>query len=123
MVFRSLVEYFLRLTDRCLGGTVNWMVAYPRKEVVGLAAKRVLSDIKRDLDGLIGEKIRLRANRGRRKVDEREGVLEKTYPHIFVIKLDDEEQAPGRRVSFSYTDILTETVELEVCREELKAEA
>jgi len=78
-----------------------------------LAAKRVLSDIKRDLDGMIGERIRLKANRGRRKVDEREGVLEQTYPYIFVVKIDDEPSG-ARRVSFSYADILTETVELEV---------
>lgn len=84
-----------------------------RKEVGRLAAKRVLSDIKRDLDDLIGERIRLKANRGRRKVDEREGVLEKTYPHIFVVKIDDEPSG-ARRLSFSYADVLTETVELEV---------
>lgn len=86
-----------------------------------VAAKRVLSEIKRDLEGMIGERIRLKANRGRRRVDEREGILEKTYPHIFVVRIQ-EESAPARRVSFSYTDILTETVELEVCRED-EAEA
>lgn len=78
-----------------------------------MAARRVLSDIKHDLDGLIGERIRLRANRGRRKVDEREGILERTYPSIFVIRIE-EEVAGARRVSFSYADVLTETVELEV---------
>lgn len=78
-----------------------------------MAAKRVLSDIKRDLDGLIGERIRLKANRGRRKVDERVGVLEKTYQSIFVIKIVDEPSGP-RRISFSYADVLMESVELEV---------
>ena len=78
-----------------------------------LAARRVLSDIKRDLDGMIGERVRLKANRGRRKVDEREGVLEKTYPSIFVVKIDDEPSG-ARRVSFSYADVLTETVQLEI---------
>lgn len=77
------------------------------------AAKRVLSDIKRDLDGLIGERIRLRANRGRRRVDEREGILEKTYPSIFVVRIE-EDVAGARRISFSYADVLTEMVELEV---------
>jgi uncharacterized protein Veg len=77
------------------------------------AARRVLADIKRDLDGLIGERIRLRANRGRRRIDEKEGVLEKTYQSIFVIRLD-ETGATARRVSFSYADVLTETVALEV---------
>jgi uncharacterized protein Veg len=86
--------------------------------VVRLAAK-VLADIKRDLDGLIGTRIRLRANKGRRKVDEREGILERTYPSIFVVRL--EEETSMRRVSFSYADILTEAVELTICRDETPA--
>lgn len=81
-----------------------------------MAAKRVLSDIKHDLDGMIGSKIRLKANRGRRKVDEREGILERTYPSIFIVRLE-ESDLPSRCVSFSYADILTETVELELCAE------
>jgi|GEM_PF-42934 len=81
----------------------------------GLAA-RVLADIKRDLDGLIGARIHLRANKGRRKVDEREGILERTYPSIFVVRLEEENSM--RRVSFSYADVLTEAVELTICRED-----
>ncbi len=74
-----------------------------------------MARIKEDLESLVGEKIRLKANKGRRKVDEREGVLEKTYQNIFVVKLEEKQE---RRVSYSYTDILTETVELVVCRSE-----
>jgi uncharacterized protein Veg len=87
-----------------------------RKDVVRLAAKKVLADIKRDLDGLIGSRIRLRANKGRRKVDEREGILERTYPSIFVVRL--QEDTSSRRISFSYADVLTEAVQLTVCRDD-----
>ncbi len=81
-----------------------------------MAAKQVLNKIREDLDALVGEKIRVKANRGRKKVDQQEGVLEKTYPHIFLIRVLDQ---PGqeRLVSYSYTDILTSSVELEVHRE------
>lgn len=82
-----------------------------------MAAKKILAEIKQDLDAYVGEKIRLKANRGRRKVVERVGILEQTYPNIFVIKLD-EKKSPGRRLSFSYSDVLTETVELSLCRED-----
>ena len=88
----------------------------PLKGCDGLAAKSVLSDIKRDLDLHVGQRIRLKANKGRKKVVERNGVLERTYPNIFVIKLD-EEETKERRVSFSYADLLTEAVELVVCGE------
>ncbi|HHW06392.1 MAG TPA: Veg protein [Clostridia bacterium] len=80
-----------------------------------MAAKEVLASIKNTLDDCVGQRIKLKANKGRKKVYERTGVLEQTYPHIFVIKLD-EHHSVVRRVSFSYTDVLTETVELTVYR-------
>lgn len=77
-----------------------------------MSGKKVLADIKRDLEPFVGNKIRLRANRGRKKVIEKTGVLESTYPNIFVIRLD--EKQLERRVSYSYADILTDTVQLTV---------
>ncbi|MDN5346508.1 MAG: hypothetical protein PWP65_72 [Clostridia bacterium] len=78
-----------------------------------MAGKEVLATIRKDLEARVGQKVKLRANRGRKKVLERIGVLERTYPNIFVIRLE-EQKAPERRISFSYTDVLTETVELTV---------
>lgn len=78
-----------------------------------MAPKSVLADIKRDLESFVGAKIRLKANKGRKKVLEREGVLEQTYPNIFVVKISEGELGE-RRISYSYTDLLTETVELVV---------
>ncbi|PTX55230.1 uncharacterized protein Veg [Melghirimyces profundicolus] len=79
--------------------------------------RNALSEIKRTLDGYIGKKIRLKANSGRRKIVERSGVLEETYPSVFIVKLD-EDQHSFERVSYSYADILTETVELTVFQDE-----
>ncbi len=76
-----------------------------------VAAKSVLDDIKKELESHVGERIRVKANKGRKKVDEKEGILEKTYPYIFVVKIEEGHLAE-RRVSYSYTDVLTETVEL-----------
>lgn len=73
-------------------------------------APRAIGDIKRDLESFVGSKIRLKANRGRNRIIEKEGVLESIYPNIFVVKLD--ERKIERRVSYSYADVLTETVEL-----------
>ncbi len=82
-----------------------------------MVAKNALRDIKRNLEGYIGEKIKLRANGGRRKTIERSGILEEVYPSVFIVKLDQEQHA-FKRVSYSYADILTESVELTVCRNE-----
>ncbi len=81
-----------------------------------MPSKHVLQRIKRDLDIHLGKRIRLRANKGRKRIVVREGLLEGTYPHVFVVRLD---EAPfnGRKVSYSYTDILTSTVELSICGE------
>jgi len=74
--------------------------------------KNALTEIKHLLEGYVGQRIRLKANGGRRKTIERSGVLEETYPSVFIVKLDEKESF--RRVSYSYADILTETVELTV---------
>ncbi len=69
--------------------------------------------IKKDIESNVGQRVRLKSNRGRRKIIEREGILEKTYPNIFVVRIDEDTDSE-RRVSYSYTDILTETVEVTV---------
>lgn len=78
-----------------------------------VGAPRAISDIKKDLETFVGSKIRLKANRGRNRIVEREGILESIYPNIFVVKID--ERKVERRVSYSYADVLTETVELFIC--------
>lgn len=77
-------------------------------------AKNALNEIKHSLEAHVGQKITLRANGGRRKTVERTGVLEETYPSVFIVKLDEDQQT-FKRVSYSYADILTESVEVMVC--------
>ncbi len=72
---------------------------------------KTLGDIKKALDSNLGKRLMLKANGGRRKTIERSGVLAETYPAVFVVELDQEENA-FERVSYSYADVLTETVEL-----------
>ncbi|MDG5789975.1 Veg family protein [Evansella sp. AB-P1] len=72
---------------------------------------KTLIEIKQSLDEKIGKRITIQANGGRRKTIERSGLLEGTYPSVFTVKLDQDEYAV-ERVSYSYTDVLTETVKL-----------
>lgn len=76
-----------------------------------------LIEIKRALDENVGKRIVIKANGGRRKTIERSGFLEGTYPAVFTVKLD-QDQYSVERVSYSYTDILTETVQLTIVDEE-----
>lgn len=77
-------------------------------------------DIKSSLETQVGQRLTLKANGGRRKTIERIGVLEKTYPSVFIIKLDPETNS-FERVSYSYTDVLTQTVELTFAQEDSMA--
>ena len=63
-----------------------------------------------DITGKIGQKIIVKGALGRSKFFEKEATIEKTYPNLFVVKYDDEE----RNVTYSYKDVLTRTVEVEV---------
>jgi len=73
---------------------------------------KTIREIKQGLEEQIGKRLRLTANGGRRRTIIRSGVLSETYPSVFVVELDKEENA-FERVSYSYADVLTETVELQ----------
>lgn len=70
----------------------------------------VLDRIREDLDGFVGKPIKIRANRGRKRIFEVEGILEQTYPKVFVVSF--KERQVERRISYSYADLLTQAVEL-----------
>lgn len=72
---------------------------------------KTLNEIKQGLDCHVGKKLKVKANRGRKKTVVRSGVLAETYPSVFIVELDQAENA-YERVSYSYADVLTETVEL-----------
>lgn len=76
-----------------------------------MASKDALLRIRKGIEEHLGQTITIRTNKGRRRVVERRGILESAYPSIFLVRLDDE-RCLGRRVSFSYSDILTQTVEV-----------
>lgn len=80
---------------------------------------KTLLEIKQGLEGQIGRRLQLVANGGRRKTVVRSGILSETYPAVFVVELDKDENA-FERVSYSYADVLTETVELNFLEESNK---
>ena len=75
--------------------------------------RTTLAEIRQDLEAHRGRRLRLTANRGRQRIIVREGILEQTYPNIFTIRLLDNNSI--KRVSFSYSDVLTKTVEISLC--------
>ena len=68
--------------------------------------------IKHQLDSHLGDAVTVVAQAGRKKVTRRHGVLKETFPAVFVVDLD-QEQNNFKHVSYSYTDLLTKNIELE----------
>lgn len=81
---------------------------------------KTIREIKRNLEGQIGRRLELTANGGRRRTVVRSGVLAETYPAVFVVELDQDENA-FERVSYSYADVLTEAVELNFFEDQSEA--
>lgn len=81
---------------------------------------KTLVEIKEVLDANVGKKVIVVANGGRKKTIKRSGLLEETYPSVFIVKLD-KDKHPVERISYSYTDVLTNTVQLTMCEEGLEA--
>ena len=69
-----------------------------------------IANLKTDIGHKIGQKIIVKGALGRSRFFEKEATIEKTYPNLFVVKYDDEE----RTVTYSYKDVLTRTVEVDV---------
>ncbi|MBO1919932.1 hypothetical protein J4710_06610 [Staphylococcus xylosus] len=69
-----------------------------------------IGDIKNSLDCQLGTELYLK-----RMVDvktiERSGVLKETYPSVFIVELD-QDIYNFERVSYTYTDVLTENVQV-----------
>lgn len=75
-----------------------------------MICKNDITNIKADIGENIGQKIIVKGSLGRSKSFEKEATIEKTYPNIFVVKYDDND----RSVTYSYTDVLTRTIEMQV---------
>jgi len=75
--------------------------------------------VKHELESNIGERVMLKANRGRKKSFIKEGVIEDTYPSVFTIVVNMGSKT-AQRLSYTYSDILTSSVELIVCKDNTK---
>jgi uncharacterized protein Veg len=82
-----------------------------------MGEKEELIRIKKALQNNIGKKVRLTARKGRKKSIVRQGIIEETFPSIFIVKLEGTlgQSGVSRRVSYSYTDILTKAIEVARC--------
>ena len=70
--------------------------------------------VRNDIQKIIGSTVKLETNKGRQKSVISRGVVSNVYPSIFTVQLSDGADT-SRKLSFSYTDVLTNTVEITLC--------
>ena len=84
------------------------------REVNILFDKNDVFHVRMDIQRIIGSKVKLETNKGRHKSVVSKGIISNVYPSIFTIQLN-EGPDPSRKLSFSYTDVLTNAVEITLC--------
>lgn len=70
-----------------------------------------VAEIQEKLSGMVGDRVKVKANMGRTRVIERMGVIKGVHPAVFIIEVD-ERRGRKSRQSYQYVDVLTGTVEL-----------
>lgn len=75
-----------------------------------MICKSDISNLKTDILEKVGQKIIVKCSLGRSRTFAKEATIEKAYPNIFVVRYEEN----NRNVTYSYTDILTRTVEVDV---------
>ena len=75
-----------------------------------------INKVRRSVGMNFGSKVKIRANRGRHKIDITEGTISKTYPSIFLVEIVNDLDATTQTVSYSYTDVLTKDVQMQVLK-------
>ena len=73
-----------------------------------MVSKDSLLKIKKEVETYVGQEILFRANIGRNKCICRKGVIDSTYPNLFVVK----ELETDNKLSYSYADLVTNNLQL-----------
>lgn len=71
----------------------------------------VIDDIRGELKSRTDTRVKVRANMGRSKIIESEGLLIQAHPSLFVLEVDRKRGRTARQ-SYQYVDVLTGMVEL-----------
>jgi uncharacterized protein Veg len=74
--------------------------------------KMDLYQARRNMETCLGKEVQLKLTLSKKNTLIKNGVVESTYPNIFVVKYSDNNENTSR-VTYSYTDILTKTVEIQ----------
>lgn len=76
--------------------------------------KNLMKCIRLEVENNIGKRVILKADKGRKKIVTKRGIIQNAFPSVFTVKINNDFDVE-RTVSYSYSDILTSTVKLQFC--------
>lgn len=68
-----------------------------------------INSIRKDVEKMIGVKLKIKVNGGRLKTSINNGVVLAAYPSIFTFKVEDEGR-DNKIISFTYADIISSNI-------------
>lgn len=64
-----------------------------------------VNEIKEKIENIKGKNIKMLVNKGRKKIERLEGVIQNLYPSVFTVEVNDENLGKNL-VTYSYTEVL-----------------
>ncbi|MDD2414490.1 MAG: Veg family protein [Eubacteriaceae bacterium] len=75
--------------------------------------RATINDVKKEVETYRGCRVKLEAHKSKKKLYHKEGTIEGIYPSIFTVTVKTEKR-PTQRLSFSYSDVLTRSVKIDL---------
>lgn len=74
---------------------------------------KTVQEIRSEVEANVGKEVIVKADKGRKRIVTKSGVIIDAFPSVFTVKINNDFN-DERIISYSYSDILTSTVELQV---------
>lgn len=77
-----------------------------------------VENIKKSIENNIGRKVKVTSKEGRNRFVVCKGVIEESYPNVFVVRYENPQAVnkEAGRISYSYIDVLTHNVQVALYR-------
>ena len=72
-----------------------------------------VNEIRTEVEKNVGKEVTLKADKGRKRIVTKSGVILDAFPSVFTIEVNNAFDTE-RTVSYSYSDVLTSTVKLQI---------
>lgn len=90
-----------------------YILAFVDRKWCEMQENNMIESIRKEVEENIGRKVLVKADKGRKRIITKEGIIENAFEDVFTVRINNEFDVE-RTVSYTYTDVLTSTVKLTV---------